>query len=343
MSSKKSMVARGRTLGLAGAAAAAALAAGWATAGPALAQQAPSVEVDRNTLTLTVTGTGDADRIVFRLQSGTPSNLEIDFDDDGTFDETVDRNGFNRIVVLALGGDDSFRIDQVNGTIEDEALVVDGGRDNDSLNGGNGAETFLGRGGNDAIDGNRGDDVGIMGSGDDSFRWDPGDGSDRVEGERGFDTLDFNGAEAAAENMSLSAEGDRSIFLRDVATIRMDMGQVERLDLTTLGNTDTFTLNNMSGTDFKQADVDLANLAGAPDGQADIVTVNGTRRGDEIAVDTDGSRVFVDGLKVALTLGNAEAADTLQINGETGDDEVDVADGVAAIITPSIDLGADQD
>ena len=182
-----------------------------------------------------------------------------------------------------------------------------------------------------------------MGSGDDSFRWDPGDGSDVVEGERGFDTLDFNGANGAAgENMRLSANGERSLFERDVANIRMDMDDVERLDLTTLGLADTFTLENMSGTDFKQADVDLSGSAGGPDGQADIVTVNGTARGDEIAVTADGTRVDVDGLKVELSLIGTEVADSLRINGLAGDDAISVAEAVRPLITAAIDLGADE-
>jgi hypothetical protein len=337
MSSKQSMFARGRKLGVAAAAGAAALAAGFATASPALAQQAPTAEIIGTTLT--VTGTGAADRIALRLAADDANQLEVDFGDDGSADESFDRSLFTGIEVSTLGGADQFRvIDSATSNFADEALTVDGGRDDDILNGGRGVETFFGRGGNDTIDGNQGNDTGFLGSGDDSFRWDPGDGSDRVEGERGFDTLDFNGA-AGPENMRLSPVGGRSLFFRDAANINMDMDDVERLDLTALGSADTFILENMSGTDFKQADVDLGGL----DVQTDIVTVNGTARGDEIDVDTDGSRVFVDGLKVALTLSGTEAADSLRINGLDGDDEVDVADGVAAIITPAVDLGDDQD
>jgi hypothetical protein len=338
--SKKTMFARGRRLGLAGAAAAAALAAGWATASPALAAQTPTAGVAREILT--VTGTGDSERIALRLAAGAPTQLQVDFGDDGSAEFTFDRATFNRVVVSALGGDDEFRVDQTNGVFDQDGMVIDGGRGDDILNGGDGNEIFNGRGGVDVVDGNRGDDTGIMGSGDDSFRWDPGDGSDRVEGERGFDTLDFNGA-GANETMSLSAENGRSIFLRDVANIRMDMDDVERLDLTALAGTDTFTLDNMSGTDFKQADVDLSGPAGGPDGQADIVTVEGTARGDDINVTSDGTRVFVDGLKVRLQLTGSEPIDTLQINGDAGDDTVDVDADVAPLITASINLGADED
>ena len=39
--------------------------------------------------------------------------------------------------------------------------------------------------------------------------------------------------------MSLTPNGERALFLRDVANIRMDMDNVERLDLTALAGTDT--------------------------------------------------------------------------------------------------------
>jgi hypothetical protein len=339
--SKQTTMARARKLGLAGVAGATALAAGWAMAGPALASQTATAKIDGTTLT--VTGTGDAERIALRLTAGDANQLEVDFGDDGSADFTFNRAGFNQIVVLALGGADQFRVDGANGDFTDEALTVDGGRGDDILNGGRGIETFYGRGGTDTVDGNQGNDTGYMGSGDDSFRWDPGDGSDIVEGERGFDTLDFNGSNTTAENMRLSPVGGRSLFFRDAGNINMDMDDVERVDLTLLGLVDTFTLENMSGTDFKVADVDLSEAAGGPDGAADTVTVNGSARGDEISVDADGPRVTVEGLKVALNLSGSEVTDTLQINGLEGDDEVSVADAVAALITPSIDLGADED
>ena len=122
-----------------------------------------------------------------------------------------------------------------------------------------------------------------------------------MEGQFGFDTLDFNGA-GVAENMSLSPNGGRSLFLRDAANIRMDMDDVENLDLTALGSVDTFVLNDMSGTDFRQANVDLSGPAGGGDAAADVVTVNGTNDDDEIDVTTDGTRIDVAGLKTTLRL-----------------------------------------
>ena len=50
-----------------------------------------------------------------------------------------------------------------------------------------------------------------MGTGDDTFIWNPGDDNDTVEGQLGYDTLDFNGANIA-ENVNIFANGGRGVF-----------------------------------------------------------------------------------------------------------------------------------
>jgi Ca2+-binding RTX toxin-like protein len=320
--------------------AAAALAIGLAAAGPnpAGATQSPSARVANDTLT--VTGTSRGDRIALRLAPGAPGTMQVDLNDDGIAEQSFDRNTFSRIEVFTRSGSDQFRVDQANGVI-DEPATVSGGSGNDSLNGGDGIELFIGGSGNDAVDGNRGNDSAVLGSGRDSFRWDPGDGSDIVDGRSGTDTLDFNGA-GVPENMSLSANGGRSLFLRDAGNIRMDMDGVERLDLTALGGPDTFTVEDMSGTDFRQADVDLSGPAGGGDGETDRVTVNGTDRSDRIDVETDGARVDVEGLRTELRITGSETRDALQVNSLGGNDDVDVEQAVFALIGVAVDLGSGQ-
>jgi hypothetical protein len=333
-----------RRIGRAGiaAGAAAALAAGITLAGPV----APAgADADDNTVAivgdaLVVTATDGADRVALRLAPAAPGTLQVDFGDDGVADASVDRAGFARIEVFLRRGSDAFRVDQVNGAFADEILTVDGSGGNDTFAGGDGAETFKGGAGKDAADGNRGDDLGIMGSGTDSFRWDPGDGSDTIEGEGGADTLDFNGA-AANEIMSLTPNGGRALFLRDVANIRMDMDGVERLDLTALGGTDTVNVNDMSGTDFGRADIDLQGPAGGGDGAVDLVTVSGTGGPDDVVVRLNNGAIKVDGLQVRTSIIGHEPTDRLQVNTLAGDDDVTVAPDAAAAIAVAVDLGAD--
>ena len=71
---------------------------------------------------------------------------------------------------------------------------------------------LIGGPGNDVVNGGRGDDVRrSLGAGNDTFVWNPGDGSDMVEGQAGFDTLVFNGANIN-ENIDISANGERVRF-----------------------------------------------------------------------------------------------------------------------------------
>ncbi|HEU4543230.1 MAG TPA: hypothetical protein VFR23_19020 [Jiangellaceae bacterium] len=325
-----------RPLGLA-AGAAAMLAVGLATASPAAAATSASVSND----TLTVNGDNGDDRIALRLAAGAAGTLQVDFGDDGSAEHSFDRGTFSRIEVFIGNGNDQFRVDQTNGAFTDEALTVDGGNGDDNLNGGDGVELFIGGNGQDAIDGNRGNDTALLGNGQDSFRWDPGDGSDVVEGGNGTDTLDFNGA-GADEIMSLSPNGERSLFLRNVANIRMDMNGVERLDLTALGGADTVTINDMSGTDFRRAEVDLSAPTGAADGVADIVTVKGTEQADNIHVRDAGGLVAVDGLQTETVIAGAEPIDRLQIDALGGDDKVTVDPALAALIDVSVEPSSGQ-
>jgi hypothetical protein len=289
---------------------------------------------------LFVQGSGGDDRLALRLAAGSPNTLEVDFDDDGSAEASFDRSTFTQIVVMLAGGDDQYRVDQVNGAFADEAITVDGGGGDDVMNGGDGAELFLGRGGSDFADGNRGIDTAFLHGGNDTFRWDPGDGSDVVEGGGGTDSLDFRGA-PGPENMSLSAVGSRSLFFRQQGNISMDMNDVELLDLTALGGIDTFTLNDMRGTGFLQADVDLS-VGGNPDGAEDTVTIKGTEQADQVDVDTAAGGVVVDGLQTQLRITGSEPTDHLRVDTLEGDDSVDVGNAVATLIDVDVDLGTDE-
>src|SRR4029077_20362159 len=91
-------------------------------------------------------------------------------------------------------------------------------------------------------------------------------------------------------------------------------------------------VNDLSGTDVRQVNVNLgATLGGSSgDGQGDSVTLLGTARNDAITVTLQGDAVVVHGLSAEVTTDNAEAQnDTLVINGGAGDDTID-ASGLGA-------------
>jgi Ca2+-binding RTX toxin-like protein len=210
-------------------------------------------------------------------------------------------------------------------------LTLDGGTGDDTIAGGKGVETLLGGDGNDSIDGNGGNDLALLGAGDDTFVWDPGDGSDKIEGQDGTDTMRFNGANVS-EQVDLSANGSRLKLFRTQANITMDTAGVERVDFNALGGADLITINDLSGTDVRSVNVDLAGTLGGAtgDGQPDSVVVNATNGDDTINVNGDATEVTAKGVAPFVAIFHPEVAnDRLEINTLAGADAVD-SSGLAA-------------
>jgi Ca2+-binding RTX toxin-like protein len=331
-----------------------AAAAGLATQ----ANAAPAVKANLKDGGLTIKGTNAADAIALRLSAVQRGVLQVDVGDDGTADFEFDTADLAAIIVKAGNGDDTVRIDEGNGVFSDtipttlsggngnDSLTggsgggtLDGGNGNDKLAGGNGDETLFGDNGNDSIDGNKGADTGVLGKGDDTFIWDPGDGSDVVEGQKGHDTMVFNGA-GAAEHFTLRAIGHRLEFFRDVGNITMDTDGVERVDANTLGGADVVTLGDLSGTDVREVNVDLAAALGgtAGDGLADRVVVGGTKGHDTIDVSGNAAGVNVTGLAAKVSVSHAEPAnDSLDIETNGGADSITSAGLAAGVIQLLVD------
>ncbi|HVG71112.1 MAG TPA: calcium-binding protein [Vicinamibacterales bacterium] len=212
----------------------------------------------------------------------------------------------------------------------------------DVINAGGGDDVIDSSGGNDVVTGGRGNDVAILGSGDDTFIWNPLDGSDTVEGQRGFDTLLFNGSNAN-ENIEISANGGRTTLFRDVGNVTMDLAGIERIALAALDGADTVVVNDLSGTAVKQVAIDLSAQGGG-DNQPDTVIVSGTPGNNRITVAGSGGSVTVSGLPAQVTIGGAEAAnDLLVINGLAGNDTVDTSALAAGTIGLMIDGGFGND
>jgi len=294
---------------------------------------APSATIENGVLS--IRGTQNDDRIVLRLQAGQPNLLQVDFGNDGSADFTVDRTGVTSIVVDARGGADSVSVDETNGNLSTTPLTIDGGPGDDRIAGGSGNETLIGGSGDDTIDGNRGADTAFMGAGDDTFIWDPGDGSDVVEGQGGHDRMLFNGA-AAAEQVEISANGDRLRFFRNPANITMDTHDVEQVDFVALGGADVVNIGDLRGTGVQELNVDL----GAPDAQVDRVILNATDRRDRVKVRGDADGVEVKGLPTRVNVLHPEATDSVEINGIAGRDQVDsrLPGGIVQLLVDGVAL-----
>ena len=129
----------------------------------------------------------------------------------------------DRLTINGLGGDDVIN-----------ARKLPAGAIQLSLNGGLGNDMLVGSQGNDLISGGDGNDIVRMGAGDDQFVWNPGDDNDTVEGQLGFDSVIFNGANVS-ENFDISANDGRVLLTRSVASVTMDLIGVDRIDINALG------------------------------------------------------------------------------------------------------------
>jgi Ca2+-binding RTX toxin-like protein len=290
--------------------------------------------------TVTVNGTGGGDQINVAnngssiLVTGLPAQVSIDGAEAAN----------DSLMVKGLGGNDTINAATLaGGHIK---LAIDGGTGNDTILGSGGDDMLAGGEGNDFVDGNQGSDVAFLGAGNDVFQWDPGDGSDVVEGQAGTDTLVFNGSNAA-ETIDISANGNRARLFRNVGSITMDLNDVEHLQLNALGAADAITINDLTGTDLKQVAIDLSATIGSGQGDAaaDTVTVDGTAGNDKINVASSGNSVTVKGLPAQVTVNgiDADATDSLVIDGLNGNDTIDASKLAANLVKLTIKGGGGND
>ncbi|GMU21252.1 MAG: hypothetical protein AMXMBFR13_13450 [Phycisphaerae bacterium] len=275
------------------------------------------------------TVTANGTRVRFDRRSPAPFSLDI-----GTTEN---------LVLKANGGNDSA---SCTGNLASLIqITIDGGPGNDTLLGSNGIDLLIGGDDHDFIDGQQGNDVAFLGSGNDIFQWDPGDGSDTVEGQDGHDLMLFNGSNGS-EIFTFSTNGPRLLFARNLGNISMDVNAIEQFDLRTLGSTDTVIVNDLTGTDLTQVNINLAGTIGGTTGDtaADTVIVNGTNGQDIIDVIGTGTSASVAGLSAEINIANTEGAnDALVINALGGADAVTATTVPAGVIKLTVDGGADPD
>jgi Ca2+-binding RTX toxin-like protein len=220
----------------------------------------------------------------------------------------------DRLTLNGLGGDDV-----INATsLEADGIQL-------TMNGGLGNDLLIGSEGNDLINGGDGNDTALMGDGDDTFVWNPGDDNDTLEGQDGFDRMVFNGANIA-ENIDISANGGRVTFFRNIANVLMDLNDVEGIDFNALGGADTIVVNDLSGTDVTEINLNLAASGGVGDGAADTVIVNGTSGDDVMQAFGDAGGVALLGLAAQINItGHESANDRLVLNALAGDDVIEAS------------------
>jgi Ca2+-binding RTX toxin-like protein len=244
------------------------------------------------------------------------------------------------LVINGLGGDDGITATTLPAGVL--KLTIDGGTGEDTILGSQGADTIFGGDNDDFVLGDNGNDVAFLGNGNDTFQWDPGDGNDTIEGGDGADTMLFNGANIN-ENIDITANNGRVNFFRNIATVTMDLNDVEQIDFRALGGADNIVVGDLSGTDVTGINLDLRGPAGVPDGEVDSVTVNATNGADNVVVSGDAGGVTVFGLQAQVNLFNTDPTDRLTINGQGGDDVINASslEAGAVQLTMNGGLGAD--
>jgi Ca2+-binding RTX toxin-like protein len=286
--------------------------------------------------TVEVNGGGGAEQF-----TATANGTRVRFDRLNPAPFAIDIGTSEKLMLNANGGDDSFSA--TGNLVALIGITVDGGAGNDTLLGSNGADVLLGADGNDFVDGQQGNDTALLGAGDDTFQWDPGDGSDVVEGQDGSDAMVFNGSNIA-ENMDVSANGQRVRFVRDIASITMDLNDVESIVAKTLGGADNVVVNDLSGTDAVNVVADLAAVGGGDDGQPDNVVTNATNDDDAVTVTGAGPNAQVGGLPATVLVAGAIAgSDRLTVNALAGADVVDASGLSANSALLTLDGGAGDD
>ena len=147
----------------------------------------------------------------------------------------------------------------------------------------------------------------------------------------------FNGANIN-EKIDISANGGHARLSRDIASITMDLDNVETVDVNAKGGADTITVNDLSKTDVNKVNIDL----GGADGASDTVVINATNGDDAITITNNNGVVTVSGLGEDITISNFEANnDRIVINGLGGDDVITASGlGTAMLFTAN---GGDGD
>jgi Ca2+-binding RTX toxin-like protein len=331
-----------------------------------LSRDVGTITMDLNGVeNIEVSALGSADTITVNDLAGTDVK-QVSLDLSGTIGSGQGDGAADKVIVNGTAGDDTVTVASsgasvvVNGLAAKvtlagtegalDSLTVNGAGGNDTINasglkagqvnltiiGGAGDDKITGSQGDDTVIGGQGNDTALLGAGNDTFVWNPGDASDTVNGQAGDDTLLFKGA-AIDESIDISANGGHAKLTRNVATVTMDLDNLETIDVQALGGADTITVSDLSAIDVDKVNIDL----GGADGASDTVVLNATNGDDAITIVNNNGVVTVSGLGEDITISNFEASDRIVINGLGGDDVITANGLTGMLLTANGDDGDD--
>jgi Ca2+-binding RTX toxin-like protein len=145
-------------------------------------------------------------------------------------------------ILIGNNGDDNLQ-----GGDKDDIFFA--GRGDDTVLGGAGTDVVFAGSGNDIVTGQTGDDVGFLGNGDDRFIWNNGDGSDSIDGGKGFDITEVNGAKGAGDEFDLRQAKGQAIFNRlNLGQFTLTNKKIEQFEINGQGGDDSLTVGDLGGS-----------------------------------------------------------------------------------------------
>jgi Ca2+-binding RTX toxin-like protein len=272
---------------------------------------------------LRITGDGQDDKIVLKVDSSDPSLLAFDFDNDRVFEGTVPLGSFDSIVFNMGAGNDFAAIDDRDGSFTDKKpTAMFGGDGDDFLQGGKGAESLLGGGGNDTV------------------FWNAGGGNDVISGDAGSDKVVVRGTSAGETVTASSSESHVHVTLDSEL---VDLNGVEDLDVLTFDGNDgiiasagvgTLIKLNLNAGSVVRPDDDVVIGSDSEDviaGGLGVDRLEG-RGGDDLINAGDGSDTLLGGTgKDAMTGGPGADSFECDVVGEALDlESVDFTQGTCS-------------
>ena len=258
--------------------------------------------------------------------------------------------------------------DNLQGGDKDDLFLSSGG--DDTVLGGGGTDVAFAGSGNDTVIGQTGDDVAFLGNGDDRFIWNNGDGSDFIDGGKGFDVTEVNGADGAGDEFDLREVKSQTIFNRlNLGQFTLTNEEIEQFEINGQGGDDLLTVGDLSGSgvekvvfkggkgndvlDARESSTSLEAFGGKGDdllqgGAAEDTFRAGVgndivvgQRGDDVAFLGNGNDRFIwnngDG---SDSINGGKDFDITEVNGADGaGDEFDLRQAKGQAIFNRLNLG----